>query len=117
VRNLPGRIPSLLTIWSRSCDNFRLKPLITALSDTDDRVRALAAQAVGAIGPDASPAVPALITLLSSADEGSRTSALIGLTTIGPAARDALPAVRQALNDPSADGRRFAQRAIGAIEK
>jgi HEAT repeat protein len=94
-----------------------LKALTASLSDTDDRVRALAAQAVGAIGPEASSAVPALVALLSSPDEGSRNSALIGLTKIGPAARDALPAVRSALNDPSADVRRFAQRAIGAIEK
>jgi HEAT repeat protein len=94
-----------------------LKALTASLSDTDDRVRHLAAQAVGAIGPEASSAVPALIALLSSPDEGSRNSSLIGLTKIGPAARDALPAVRNALNDPSADVRRFAQRAIGAIEK
>jgi len=94
-----------------------LKPLITALSDTDARVRALAAQAIGAIGPAASSAVPALITLLSSTDEGSRNTSLIGLRKIGPAARDALPAIRQALNDPSADVRRFAQLAIDAIEK
>ena len=97
----------------RSC----LKPLITALADSDARVRQLAAQAVGAIGPAASPAVPALITLLSSTDEGSRNTALIGLRRIGPDAREALPAIRQALNDPSADVRRFAQRAIEAIEK
>jgi HEAT repeat protein len=94
-----------------------LKALVAALSDTDDRVRALAAQAVGAIGPEASPAVPALIALLSSPDEGSRNGASIGLTRIGPAARDALPALRKSLNDPSADVRRFAQRAIEAIEK
>lgn len=94
-----------------------LKPLITALSDTDGRVRELAAQAVGAIGPDAATAVPALITLLSSTDEGSRNTSLIGLRKIGPAARDALPAIRQALNDPSADVRRFAELAIEAIEK
>ena len=94
-----------------------LKSLITALSDTDARVRALAAQAIGAIGPAASPAVPALITLLSSTDEESRNTALIGLRRIGPAAPDALPAIRQALNDPSADVRRFAQLASGAIEK
>jgi HEAT repeat protein len=94
-----------------------LKALTAALSDTDDRVRALAAQAIGAIGAEASSAVSALTALLSSPDEGSRNGALIGLTRIGPAARSALPAVRNALNDPSADVRRFAQRAIDAIEK
>ena len=94
-----------------------LKALTAALSDPDDRVRALAAQAIGAIGADASSAVPALTALLGSPDEGSRNSALIGLTKIGPAARSALPAVRNALSDPSADVRRFAQRAINAIEK
>jgi hypothetical protein len=94
-----------------------LTALIAALADSDARVRELAAQAVGAIGPDASPAVPALIALLGSAEEGSRNSACIGLTGIGPSARAALPALRTALSDPSPDVKRFAQRAIDTIEK
>ena len=93
-----------------------LTVLIGALADSDGRVRELAAQAIGAIGSAAAPAVPALIGLLASADEGSRNSACIGLTGIGPTARKALPALRKALFDPSADVRRFAQRAIDAIE-
>jgi HEAT repeat protein len=94
-----------------------LTALIAALADADSRVNGLAAQAVGAIGPDASPAVPALIALLGSAEEGSRNSACIGLTGIGPRARAALPALRKALSDPSPDVKRFAQRAIDAIER
>ena len=73
-----------------------LKALMMALSDTDVSFRPLAAQAVGAIGPEASSAVPALVALLASLDEGSRNSALIGLTKIGPAARDALRQMQRA---------------------
>jgi HEAT repeat protein len=94
-----------------------LTALIAALADSDPRVMQLAAQAVGTIGPDASPAVPALIALLGSADEGSRNSACIALTGIGPSARAALPALRKALLDPSPDVKRFAQRAIDTIER
>jgi HEAT repeat protein len=94
-----------------------LTALIAALADSDARVRELAAQAVGAIGSEASPAVPALIALLGSAEEGSRNSACIALTGIGPSARAALPALRKALSDPSRDVKRFAQRAIDTIER
>lgn len=93
-----------------------LDALIAALMDADARVRGLAAQAVGEIGAQALPAVPALIQLLASPDPGSRNSACIGLTGIGPGARAELPALRKALSDPSADVRRFARRAIGVIE-
>jgi HEAT repeat protein len=93
-----------------------LPALIAALQDRDARVRGLAAQAIGEIGPNAARAVPALITLLTDSEEGSRNSACIGLTGIGPAAKAALPALRIALSDPSADVRRFAQRAIDKID-
>jgi HEAT repeat protein len=91
--------------------------LIAALSDPDARVRALAAQALGAIGPEASAAVPALIVLLGSSDEGSRNSACIGLAGIGPLAKEALPALRRALDDSSRNVRGFAQRAIDRISR
>ena len=93
-----------------------LPALISALRDDDPRVRGLAAQAVGNIGPNAAAAVPALIDLLANTDEGSRNSACIGLYGIGPAAREALPALRAALSDSSTDVRRFAQRAIEKID-
>jgi HEAT repeat protein len=94
-----------------------LPALIVALADADPRVRQLAADAVGAIGADAAAAVPQLIALLASPDEGSRNTACIALSGIGRGAREALPALRGALGDPSSDVRRFAQRAIDAIER
>jgi HEAT repeat protein len=100
---------------------FDIQPCLTALTaalaDSDARVRQLAAQAVGTIGAAARSAVPALISLLASPDEESRNAACIGLAGIGPVAREALPALRRALSDPRADVRRFAQRAIAAIER
>jgi HEAT repeat protein len=93
-----------------------LPALITSLEDRDERVRGLAAQAIGEIGPNAAAAVPALIKLLSDLSEGSRNSACIGLAGIGPAANTALPALRSALSDSSVTVRRFAQRAIERID-
>jgi HEAT repeat protein len=92
-----------------------LPALITALWDADGSVRAWSAQAIGQMGPDGARAVPSLIALLGSADEGSRNSACIALYGIGPAAGQALPALEKALVDPSADVRRFAQRAVERI--
>ena len=92
-----------------------LPALIAAFQDADGSVRAWSAQAIGEIGPDAAQAVPALVMLLRSADEGSRNSACIAVYGIGPSAKDALPALEDALSDPSADVRRFAQRAIEKI--
>jgi HEAT repeat protein len=93
-----------------------LPALVSALQDSDARVRELSAQAIGEIGPKAALAVPGLVRLLTSPEEGSRNSACIGLAGIGPAAKEALAALRNALSDPSADVRSFAQRAIGKIE-
>jgi HEAT repeat protein len=106
--------------WNMSQPRLDLQPflgvLISAIRDEDARVRQLAAQAIGEIGPNAVSAVPALVTLLADADEGSRGSAGIALSGIGQAARHALPALRAALSDPSASVRRSAQRAIERID-
>jgi hypothetical protein len=104
---------------SRSRLNIQaaLPALIVSLEDPDDRVRELAAQAVGEIGPGADAAVPALIRLLSDPSVGSRNAACIGLRGIGPAAKSGLPALRDALSDPNPDVRRFAQLAIESIER
>jgi HEAT repeat protein len=93
-----------------------LPALIVALQDSDTNVRAWSAQAIGEVGSEAVQAVPALIALLMSSDEGSRNSACIALFGIGPAAKGALPALERALDDPSADVKRFARRAIEKIQ-
>jgi HEAT repeat protein len=93
-----------------------LPTLIATLDDADSLVRAWAAQAIGNIGPNAAAAVPALVALLATGDEAARNSACIALRGIGPVARPALSALRVALSDPSADVRRFAERAIKSIE-
>jgi HEAT repeat protein len=93
-----------------------LPQLVAALRDEDERVIAMAAQAIAHPGSKAASAVPDLIRLVADRREGLRISAYIGLAGIGPAARDALPALRRALGDPHKDVRHFAQRAIDKIE-
>ena len=119
-RNVALALNVLAGNWfDRSKKGMDIRPalpaLIAALQDADGSVRAWSAQAIGEIGPDGAQAVPALVMLLGSADEGSRNSACIALYGIGPAAKDALPALEKALSDPSANVRRFAQRAVEKI--
>jgi HEAT repeat protein len=90
--------------------------LVVALRDEDERVIALAAQALAHAGSNAAIAVADLVRPLEHGGEGLRNSACIGLAGIGPAARQALPVLRRALDDPSHDVRRFAQRAIDKIQ-
>lgn len=74
---------------------LQLKPflpqLVVALRDSDERVKALAAQALEHVGTDAAIAVPDLLRLLQYPSEGLRNSPCIGLAGIGPAARDSCP--------------------------
>jgi hypothetical protein len=74
------------------------------------------ASAIGAIGPDAAPAVPALVA--ASAVSGEVTHVLRAvadaLGSIGPAASPALPALRELAKKPLV--RWAAERAIRRIE-
>jgi HEAT repeat protein len=94
-----------------------LPQLAQALRDEDERVKALAAQALAHVGSAAAIAVPDLIRLLEDPSEGLKNSACIGLAGIGPAARGALPALRRALTHSSYHVRGFAHRAIERIER
>ena len=91
--------------------------LIIATEDPDHHVRAWAAHAFAAIGPDAKEAVPAVTRLLKDPEEGPRNTGAIALGAIGAAAKTAIPALREALEDPKEDVRRFAKAAIEAIEE
>jgi len=86
-----------------------LPVLIRALDDP--KARSLAARTMGAIGPNATEAVPKLVAMLGDGDDAVRASACWGLRGIDP-----LPALRQARSDPKLDKQQFAQRAIASIE-
>jgi HEAT repeat protein len=86
-----------------------LPTLILALDDPN--ARALAASAIGAIGPRAAETLPKLMALLDDNDVVVRMSACNGLRGIDP-----LPALRQARSDPNPDKRQSAQRTIASIE-
>jgi HEAT repeat protein len=65
-----------------------------AATDPTAYVRTRAIEALGNIGPQAKPAVPALIDALH--DSNVRTEAAIALGNIGPNAKDAVSALRDA---------------------
>jgi len=75
-----------------------IAPLIAALDDTDPRVRRNVASALGEIGPDAAPAVPALMKAMAGDDDDSvRANSSLALGAIGSAASaDLIVAVRSA---------------------
>ena len=62
-------------------------------------VRALVAEALGRLGPEAKAAVPELVKRIADADEGTRVAAIEALGEIG-GADDSVPAIEQALKDP-----------------
>ncbi len=85
-------------------DSAWIQPLVAALNDENPSVRSSAAEAIGAYGPLAQTAVPALIDKLGQDDHQIRLRVVDALGAIGPAARDALPALRAAMNGkPQAD--------------
>ena len=86
--------------------------LIAALRDADTGVRSQAAAALGRLGSRRS--VPALIEAMKDAPE-VRRSAAKALGQIGD--RAALPVLTAALQDDDPKVRRYAARAIAAIEE
>lgn len=94
-----------------------LPALISALRDSDPRVRAWAAQDVSDMGPAGAAAVPRLRVMLHSANPGSRGSACMALGSLGSAAAGALADLRRALDDSSPQVRQSAREAIARIER
>ncbi len=77
--------------------------LIVALGHVHRNVREGAATALGRLGPDAAPAVPALIEAFEDPDDYVRWKAAEALGEIGPAAKDALPMLDAAANAKQID--------------
>jgi len=90
----------------------QIPALIAALKDNDPQVRTVAAKTLGALGPDAQEAVPALAELLSTEDV---IPAARALASIGFSAREAVPALIKLLNNKEGDVRWNAARALGDI--
>jgi hypothetical protein len=91
--------------------------LIKALNDEDSRIRGLAALALKAIGPKASPSVDKLAAALEDKIESVRVAAVDALGAIGPAASPATPKLVARLTD-KAEGRfvfRSTMQTLGKI--
>ncbi|MFY9552067.1 MAG: HEAT repeat domain-containing protein, partial [Thermoanaerobaculia bacterium] len=72
------------------------------LKDSDPNVRQAVAEALGAVGPKASSAVPALIAACRVPEESVHVlrACAAALGAIGPAARAALPVLREIAAKP-----------------
>ena len=80
-----------------------LRGLEGALADSDPNVREAAARALGAHGPAAAPAVPALAAASHAAGQPGAVAraCLYALGSIGKASAPAVGEIRSTLNDPS----------------
>ena len=88
---------------------------IAALKGPDAKARAEAARSLGALGPEARAAAPALVGALGDADAAVRLRAAAALARVGGSLRDALPVLLAARNDPDEGIRREAEAAWGGI--
>ena len=90
--------------------------LVTLLDDEDDDVRGAAVGALGAIGPLAKSAVPALLRIVNASSRW-RSDAARSLGLMGAAASEAVPdLVRIVLDGDSGDLRRAAVGALARME-
>ena len=107
------RLHAALAIQKIDPSNPNFAPvLIDAMREGDGRVLL----AVGAMGNQATWAVPTLISLLSHPSPNMRTLAAQTLGRIGPTANAALGPLRQATRDANVVVQRAAQHAIDQIE-
>ena len=82
-------------------------PLVALLGDSRPGVRQRVAIALGCLGTNAAPAVPAVVKALDDANGMAQIAAVEALGAIGPAASLALPRLRQVV-DQSTNGTDFA---------
>jgi hypothetical protein len=89
---------------------------LTALNNSDYRVRKKAVESLGNVGADNPSTVPALIGALEDRDARVRGEAVLALLKIGPEAAEAVPALRKSLKDKDAKVRDYASKALERIE-
>jgi HEAT repeat protein len=96
----PAYLPSLWAHYSHIQDGHSMGYWLRALGRPDAEVRRRAIVALGAIGPDAAQAVPALATMLTEdPDAGIRQQAALALVKMAPASGAAVPALARALDE------------------
>jgi hypothetical protein len=89
--------------------------LASAVGEGDPGSRWRAAQRLGALGPSAAAAVPALTAALGDGSAEVRWRAAEALGLIGPPSRDAVPALAQALGDSDPLVSAEAAKALGLL--
>jgi HEAT repeat protein len=95
----PAYLPSLLVHYSHYYDGHSLGYWVRALNRPDAELRRRAIFALGAIGPDAAEAVPALAAIVTEdPDRNARHQAALALAKMAPASAPAVPALAQALD-------------------
>jgi len=85
-------------------------------SDTDNRVRASAANALGYIGKEPEVAVPALVKHLRDPDPTTRAQAVLALAKFGTEAKAALSVIRELEGDANQFVREAAVKALEEID-
>ena len=88
---------------------------INGLKADDPAKRRKAAVALGALGPRAKAAVPALAAALKDTDVSVRGAAALALGTMGSEARAAVPALAEVLKDDKDGVRHAALVALSAV--
>ena len=102
--------PITKTAWPQ--DETKIQTLINKLKDPEGGVRRDAAEALGKIGPDAKPAVPALSEAFKDKNEVVRLAAGVALARIVP---EGVPALIEALKDKNEVFRLAAAVALARI--
>jgi HEAT repeat protein len=80
-------------------ESLSLDHLIELLQDSDPLVRVHAGFVLGALGEEATPAVPILLEMLQYGDLQDRKLAATTLGEIGPSAEEAVPLLLELTND------------------
>jgi len=89
--------------------------LISSLSSSDPRRRALAADSLASLGLSASSAVPALRQALYDADPRVRASAALALGGVAAALPEIIEDLQRTLLDPNEDVRLSSRTALGRL--
>jgi HEAT repeat protein len=113
---LLGAPPSALdTVESRLKSEPTVGDLIKSLGDKEELHRAVAASALGELGPDAREAIPALTVALGDKSNKVRSRAFSALGSIGPAAKSAVPLLIKGMRDKDKSVRWSSAWALGRL--